>query len=112
MADFKNQGGVLSGREERYDGFQGEPRQIGGSLGNEASSMGAAGLEGRSTDATGTNLSGTGHGHHSHTTGTGSGLGRDTYDDNTTGTHKKPGLMDKLNPKKDADGDGKPGFMN
>jgi hypothetical protein len=25
--------------------------------------------------------------------------------------HKKPGLMDKLNPKKDADGDGKAGFM-
>jgi hypothetical protein len=24
---------------------------------------------------------------------------------------KKPSLMDKLNPKKDADGDGKPGFM-
>ena len=26
-------------------------------------------------------------------------------------TRKKPGLMDRLNPKKDADGDGKPGFM-
>ncbi|USW58194.1 hypothetical protein Slin15195_G115130 [Septoria linicola] len=26
-------------------------------------------------------------------------------------THTKPSLMDKLNPKKDADGDGKPGFM-
>lgn len=25
--------------------------------------------------------------------------------------HKKPSMMDKLNPKKDADGDGKPGFM-
>jgi hypothetical protein len=33
---------------------------------------------------------------------------------NTTGvagTHQKPSLMDKLNPKKDADGDGKAGFM-
>ena len=25
--------------------------------------------------------------------------------------HKKPSLLDKLNPRKDADGDGKPGFM-
>jgi hypothetical protein len=28
----------------------------------------------------------------------------------TTSQHK-PSLMDKLNPKKDADGDGKAGFM-
>jgi hypothetical protein len=27
------------------------------------------------------------------------------------GTHGKPSMMDKLNPKKDADGDGKTGFM-
>jgi hypothetical protein len=26
-------------------------------------------------------------------------------------THKKPSLMDKLNPKVDANGDGKAGFM-
>jgi hypothetical protein len=34
---------------------------------------------------------------------------------NTTGvagTHGKPSLMDKLNPKKDADRDGKAGFMD
>jgi hypothetical protein len=39
-------------------------------------------------------------GHHSHETG-------------ATGTteHRKPSLLDKLNPKKDADGDGKAGFM-
>jgi hypothetical protein len=37
-----------------------------------------------------------GHGH--HTTG-------------TTTTHAKPSLKDKLNPKVDADGDGKAGFM-
>ncbi len=33
MSDFKKQGGVLSGREERYDGFEGEPKSVGGSLG-------------------------------------------------------------------------------
>jgi len=28
-----------------------------------------------------------------------------------SGAHKKPGLLAKLNPKVDADGDGKAGFM-
>ena len=87
MADFKKQGGSLTGREERYDGFEGEPRAVGGALGG-------------STSTTGTGI------------GT-RGAGYDNYD-NTTGTTgttgKKPGLMDKLNPRKDADGDGKAGF--
>lgn len=49
-----------------------------------------------------------------------SGIGSDDYNrgssklgttsSNTSGTHK-PSLMDKLNPKVDANGDGKPGFM-
>jgi len=117
MADFKKQGGVLGGREERYDGFEGEPRTVGGALGGEHSNGH--------------------HGHHEHgTTGTsgltgshdrhnGSGLtgnndrydesNRDRYDESnrgTTGTTAgKPSLMDKLNPKVDANGDGKAGFM-
>ena len=32
MEDYKKQGGALSGREERYDGFEGEPRNIGSAL--------------------------------------------------------------------------------
>lgn len=28
--EFKSKGGVLGGREERYDGFEGEPKNIGG----------------------------------------------------------------------------------
>jgi len=31
--------------------------------------------------------------------------------ENEDGAHKKPGLLAKLNPKVDADGDGKAGFM-
>jgi len=93
MNDFKKQGGVLSGREERYDGFQGEPRSVGGALGNEASGlgshqgsqMGASGLNGGATDA---------------------------YGSNTHASTGKPGLMDKLNPKKDTDGDGKAGILD
>jgi len=34
LEDFKKQGGVLTGREERFDGFEGEPRHIGGTLKN------------------------------------------------------------------------------
>lgn len=32
MSEFKQRGGVLSGREERYDGFEGEPKNIGGNI--------------------------------------------------------------------------------
>jgi hypothetical protein len=31
MDEFKHKGGVLSGREERYDEFEGVPKNIGGS---------------------------------------------------------------------------------
>ena len=98
MADFKKQGGSLTGREERYDGFEGEPKAVGGALGGHH------------------------HGNHGTGTGVGSGVGSGTgsgYDnttgsgyDNRTGTgHTKPSMMDKLNPTVDADGDGKAGIM-
>ena len=64
------------------------------------------------TTGTGSGLTGT-HG----TTGTGSGLtgSHGTHGtSNTTGTTtepKKVSLLDKLNPKKDSDGDGKAGFF-
>lgn len=39
MADFKKGGGVLTGREERHDGFDGEPRSlVGGASGTTGSS--------------------------------------------------------------------------
>ena len=139
MSDFKSKGGVLGGREERYDGFEGEPKNIGGSLGSLKSShqhkhdsalgsehnTGAGGL-GHSTER------GLEHDHsHNHNTGLGNkgygtGATGNTLDsrnetggdyqrgldhDNTTTTTKKPSLMDKLNPKVDANGDGKAGFM-
>jgi len=84
--EFKQQGGVLGGRDQTHDRFDGEPdskhhHQHGGA---------------NTTHTTGTHATGT-HGTH------------DTH--GTQGTHGKPSLMDKLNPKKDADGDGKAGFM-
>ena len=124
MADFKRQGGTLSGREERYDGFEGEPKAVGSALGS-----GTTGTTGTTGSALGSGTTGSGltghHGHHTGTGTTGSGLtgsgtgttgsGYDRDYDNTTGTSgttgKKPGLMDRVNPMKDADGDGKKGFM-
>jgi hypothetical protein len=97
MSDFKKQGGVLSGREERYDGFQGEPRSVGGALGSsEGSQMGASGLQGGSTDSYGSNNHSS-HGHHNTQGATGAG---------------KPSMMEKLNPKVDSDRDGKAGLMD
>lgn len=148
MADFKKQGGSLTGREERYDGFEGEPRAVGGALGGNStgSGMTGSGMTGHHSNTTagphGSNIGNkmdprvdsdldgsrnmgardTGYG--SNTTGTGStgyGSGHtgsshapvtSGYGSNTTGTTgKKPGLMDKLNPMKDTDGDGKKGVM-
>jgi hypothetical protein len=87
MTDFKKQGGVLTGREERYDGFEGEPKAIGSNLGGHHTSS---------------NPLSSGH----HT----SGLNSSTTG-STTGSHTKPSLADKLNPFKDSDKDGKKGFM-
>ncbi|KAK3677948.1 hypothetical protein LTR78_002043 [Recurvomyces mirabilis] len=108
MADFKKQGGVLAGREERYDGFQGEPRSIGG----ETSQMGSAGLQGGATGLGGSNTHGT-HGHHNDQSGLagGAGLGSSTSHGSST-SQGKPSMMDKLNPKTDADRDGKKGIMD
>lgn len=109
--EFERQGGVLSGREERTDGFAGEPRAIGQQTlghkgdshvtgdnvtrGDHASATGA-GFTGSATGA----AVGAGHhstGHHAH--------GTDSHN------QTKPSLLDKLNPKVDADGDGKAGFL-
>jgi len=82
MADFKKQGGVLTGREERFDGFEGEPRSVGGALG-----AGGVGSE----TVTSSSTTGHHHGHHEHghhsssTTGT-TGLtgSSSTYDNDTS----------------------------
>lgn len=175
MADFKKQGGSLQGREERYDGFEGEPKAVGGALGGShhpsgttagphssnlenkldprvdsdrdgSRNLGAASSEqygsgstrsgyGSGTTGTGYGSGTTGTGYGSGTTGTGygsgttgttgseygsgtsgSGYGHDTSrGTGTTGTStttgKKPGLLDRLNPMKDTDGDGKKGVL-
>ena len=176
MDEFKHKGGALSGREERYDEFEGVPKNIGsgtaGGFGHIrdvhgghstgtaahthgdhadaphhsgaglATGAGATGLPGSShrNDASGPHdsrlankadprvdsdrvgiagntASAGGHGagqygssgSHGHI-GTDGPIGH--QDSHNTSTHKKPSLMDKLNPKKDTDGDGKAGIMD
>jgi hypothetical protein len=110
MDEFKRQGGHLSGREERSDAFGGEPRQVGGTIGG-AGARGTTSL---------TENDSARHGHHGNehhgsngatgTTGAGNGGFSSTTSQDMAG--KKPSLMDKMNPKKDADRDGKAGIMD
>ncbi|KAF8850081.1 hypothetical protein BDZ45DRAFT_662264 [Acephala macrosclerotiorum] len=123
MDEFKRQGGHLSGREERTDAFGGEPRSVGGTLGG-AGARGTTSLtendSTRSGRHTGSHLGSTGAsttgttgttGHHHNGAATGAGVGTTGAGLESVESRKKPSLMDKLNPKKDADGDGKAGFM-
>ncbi|KAJ9627730.1 hypothetical protein H2203_002943 [Taxawa tesnikishii (nom. ined.)] len=156
MADFKKQGGVLTGREERYDGFEGEPRSVGGALGSGHTGAGlVAGAAGATAAASAGHHHGTGRHHGTGLTGRtrrGSSSSSSSSDDEkrrlrgtknsavpggaTRGpeyadregarqpqygsggtesvdpTHNKPGLLDRLNPLKDTDRDGRKGFMD
>jgi hypothetical protein len=124
MDEFKTKGGVLSGREERYDEFEGVPKNIGGSAiggfghtrdGTSGSHVGSEHHHGDLNSTHGSGLAGAGAtGRHVGTDGPiGSSTGhRDGHHDSTSSSsHAKPSLMDKLNPKVDANGDGKAGFM-
>jgi len=132
MDEFKHQGGVLSGREERHDGFAGEPRSIGktthGTASGDANTMMRPSGDDttRGTLGSGNDTLGSGRdalGSDRNTVGTdaqrlanqerpmGTTTGT-TGTSGTTGEPRKASLMDKLNPKKDADGDGKTGFMS
>jgi len=104
MDEFSRQGGSLTGREERVDSFGGEPRAVGGTLGGP-------GAEGTTSltenESMGNNRSGLTGNNNSGMTGNSADSGVDSAESTT----RKPSLMDRLNPRKDADGDGKAGFM-
>jgi hypothetical protein len=125
--EFKHKGGVLSGREERYDEFEGVPKNIGGGTAggfgnvrdghhshNTTAGPHDSNLGNRADPRVDSDRSGAGYGtgntgRHVGTDGAiGSNTTRDGHHSSSTG---KPSLMDKLNPKKDTDGDGKRGIM-
>jgi hypothetical protein len=117
LADFKKQGGTLAGREERFDGFEGEPKAVSSTLG--ASTTGTHATTGPHSsrlenkldprvDSDGDGSRNLGAASSGYGTGTSTGgHGRSSTD----GTAKKPSLLDRLNPMKDTDGDGKKGVM-
>ena len=138
MEEFKNKGGALGGREERRDKFSGEPRSFGpdhdhhntGTLSSHNTGSQYDNDIGRSTHTTGSSHTPiasemtSGHGTSGHSSGLTSGSTATPTSGTTSGksfghmegsstssTTQKPGLMDKLNPKVDANGDGQPGFM-
>lgn len=80
----------------------------GGLTGNNYESDSRSGLTGSEHNRTGNTSSS-----RDYDNGRDSGIGRDSYDNNNSSSQQrsKPSLMDKLNPKVDANGDGKAGFM-
>lgn len=179
IAEFKNKGGSLHGREEKYDAFEGEPKNVGGILGghgthshshshahHNTTGISNAGVTGTSShaDRTGLKHHGTGSSHSSlsdkvgaeaglaggavqgerrveeravdgarpgdvgarrgdhlqegHEAAVGSGtrtggLTGETHGAGVGGaTRQEPSMMQKLNPFKDADGDGRKGIMD
>ena len=98
LEEFKRQGGTLTGREERFDGFEGEPRAIGSTLGSTSTSRNtgthSSHLENKLDPRVDSDRDGS----------------RTGYSGGTT-TGKKPNLIDRLNPTKDTDGDGKKGVL-
>jgi len=107
MDDFKSQGGVLTGREARVDSFVGEPRTVGGKIpiGSHRSSSES---ERRVSTPTDPNLI--------KTAGDRNTLQKPELKQKLSGygaqTTRKPTLADRLNPRIDADGDGKAGIMD
>jgi len=104
MDEFQKNGGKIKGREERVDSFAGEPRQV--------NPLGAQPLGGRGADGTTSLTEDKHHNQHGKFGNTGTAGTHGTHSETEhNGTLKKPSLMDKLNPKVDANGDGKAGFM-
>lgn len=103
MADFKKQGGVLTGREERYDGFEGEPRAIGTALGSQSGPLHAA------ANSTTTHHNRSRSRSRDRVTGTGTGMTGRAPGPAVPG---HPTMGEKLNPRIDSDGDGKAGIMS
>lgn len=105
MDEFKRQGGSLNGRDERRDEFQGVPRSVGGTWGGSGA-RGTTSL----TESEGSHTSRTQH-------STNTRRDSSTSSSSSNNSHKskdtqgKPSLLDKVNPMKDSNRDGKAGFM-
>jgi len=88
----------LTGREERYDGFEGEPKSVGGAL--------SGGAEQYTTTSSHT----AGSGIASHIPGTASNQERKMEQGRTGGSMMQK-MENKMDPRTDSDHDGKRGMM-
>ncbi|RYP72346.1 hypothetical protein DL771_004320 [Monosporascus sp. 5C6A] len=110
MDEFKKQGGALGGGEERFDAFEGEPKNIGS--GQTVHRKNDSGYDERHPPK------GVFHGDvdpldgKTHPREQGDEKSARQGNDSDTKSKQQPGLLDKLNPMKDADNDGKAGFMS
>jgi len=135
LDEFKTAGGVLTGgKHSSHEQYEGAPRQYNEKLSTTFEKLEEKfhhGSTGHTTDATGMNkthrptdsgVGGVGNGLSSNGAGDNAHLGHTTENDHlgqrgtgpmgTTEGTKKPSLMDRLNPRVDADGDGKRGMMD
>jgi hypothetical protein len=111
MDEYKKKGGALSGTSTK-DAFMGCPQGKGS---HESSSSGTQGSSGTMQQESSSTMSSSGtsdpgmSASKTSTTNTGSNTGLGS---SSSTTEKKPSLMDRLNPYKDADNDGKKGFLS
>ncbi|KAI9884230.1 MAG: hypothetical protein M1823_003979 [Watsoniomyces obsoletus] len=118
LSEFQRQGGTLSGREERIDGFEGEPKAVGSALGGTPVGIGAMGtnttsgphhsnLANKADPRVDSDRDGSRMGSGGHHVGTDGQIGTATH---SGGPHKSS-LLNKLDPRVDSNHDGKPGLM-
>ncbi|KAK4188905.1 hypothetical protein QBC35DRAFT_179935 [Podospora australis] len=126
MDEFKRQGGALGGQSSRTGTFEGCPKGVhmagcghadgsGPQPSMSTTSSGTRGMRSRSSSISSSDeekmssnrISGT-----KTSSTTTSGIGLQSSSSATSTEKKKPSLIDRLNPMKDSDGDGKRGFMS
>lgn len=110
MDEFKAQGNSLEGRQERSDAFEGAPKSVDGGIVGGHRAAGTTSLTAKEGQ-TGTTHN-TGAHHHTGTAHENTANGMSGSGTSGTAQTGKPSLLDKLNPKKDTDGDGKAGIMD
>jgi hypothetical protein len=122
MDEFKRQGGALGGQQSRTGTFEGCPKGVhmpgcghaeGSGPQTSTMSSGMTGSKGMrsSSSISSSDEENTRSSRISGTQTSSTGLHGTTTGGSTTST-KKPSLIDRLNPMKDADNDGKRGFMS
>lgn len=119
LSEFQRNGGTLSGREERTDAFEGDPKPVSSALGGTpvtgaTASTGIGHNHGHGVGQTGLGSGTSTTGHHTHV-GTDGVIGQGNTTSSHTGTSgvapHKSSLLNKLDPRVDSNNDGKPGFM-